>query len=112
MAPASTAGTNTRLMRSASCCSGDLSRWASSTMRWRPASTDSPATAVTRTVRIPPPLRVPPVTWAPGPRSTGRGSPVSIDSSTGDHPANTTPSSGTASSGGRGRARRPGRSRG
>ena len=98
-APSSTAGTNTLLIRSAMRCSGALSRCASSTSRWRRASTDSAATASTRTTRTPLPFRVPPVTVLPGPRSTGSGSPVSIDSSTGDHPATTVPSRGSASPG-------------
>ena len=47
----------------------------------------------------PAPLRVPPVTGPWGPWSTGSGSPVSIDSSTEDHPLTTTPSRGMASLG-------------
>ncbi len=39
------------------------------------------------------------MTGSPGPRSTGRGSPVSMDSSTGDHPVTTVPSRGRASPG-------------
>jgi hypothetical protein len=85
-ANSSTAGTNTRLTRSASRCSGALSRWASSTRCCRRVSTDSEARVSTRTTSAPEPFRVPPVTWLPGPRSTGKGSPVSIDSSTADHP--------------------------
>ena len=69
----STAGTKTLLIRSAMRWSGALSRWASSTSRCRRASTDSAATAPTRTTSTPLPLRVPPVTWSPGPRSTGKG---------------------------------------
>ncbi len=48
---------------------------------------------------MPSPFRVPPVTKLPGPRSTGSGSPVSIDSSTGDHPERMVPSRGIASPG-------------
>ena len=95
--PARMTGTKTPLIRSATCCSGALSRWASSTSLCRRASTDSAATALTRTTRTPPPLRVPPVTTLPGPCSTGSGSPVSIDSSTADQPLTTSPSSGTVS---------------
>ena len=94
-----TAGTKTLLMRSAIRCSGALSRWASSTSLWRWARTDSVAIVVTLTTRVALPLRVPPVTALPGPRSTGSGSPVSIDSSTADHPWTTSPSRGMASPG-------------
>ncbi len=65
-APIRTAGTKTLLIRSAIRCSGALSRWASSTRRCRRASTDSAATAVTRTTSTPLPFRVPPVTGSPG----------------------------------------------
>ena len=99
MAPMSTAGTNTLLIRSAIRCNGALSLCASSTRRCRWANTDSSATDATVTTNVPFPFRVPPVTKLPGPRSTGSGSPVSIDSSTGDHPERTVPSRGIASSG-------------
>ncbi len=98
-APTSTAGTNTLLIRSAMRWRGALSRWASSTRRWSRASTDSAAMLSTRTTNTPLPLRVPPVTSLAGPRSTGSGSPVSMDSSTGDQPDTTVPSRGSASPG-------------
>ena len=95
-----TAGHEHALIRSAIRCSGALSRWASSTRRCRRASTDSPATVVDPdhqgAARR---CGFRPVTGSPGPRSTGRGSPVSIDSSTGDHPDTTVPSRGVASPG-------------
>ena len=77
-----TRGTNTSLMRSATAWIGGRSRWASSTRRCNRASTDSEAMASTFVTSTPLPLRVPPVTVSPGDFSTGRGSPVSIDSST------------------------------
>ena len=63
------------------------------------ASTDSAAIVVTRTTSDPAPFLVPPVTLLSGPWSTGSGSPVSIDSSTADHPLTTVPSRGMASLG-------------
>ncbi len=98
-APARITGTNTELTRSAIFCSGALSRWARSTSCCRRLSTDSAATELTCTTRAVLPFRVPPVTTLCGPRSTGSGSPVSIDSSTEDQPRRTVPSRGIVSPG-------------
>ncbi len=86
-------------MRSANRSSGALVLRASSTTCWSRARTDSAATARTSTTSTASPLRVPAVTWLPGPCSTGRGSPVNIDSSTADQPPTTSPSNGIVSPG-------------
>ena len=107
-ATSSTIGTNTPLTRSARRSIGAFWVRASSTTCWRRARTDSVATARTSTTRTPSPLRVPPMTRLPGPCSTGRGSPVNIDSSTADQPSTTSPSSGIVSPGGPGHGPRRG----
>ncbi len=56
------------------------------------ASWVSAPTRVARTTSRPPTLTHPPVTVSPGPTSTGTGSPVSMEVSTADRPAMTTPS--------------------
>ena len=52
-------------------------------------------------------LRVAPMTWSPGPFSTGRLSPVSMLSSSAERPSSMTPSTGTFSPGARAPGRRP-----
>ena len=69
-----------------------LPLWASSTSRAIWASWVSAPTRVARTTSRPPTLTVAPTTSSPGPTSTGTDSPVSIDASTADVPATTTPS--------------------
>jgi hypothetical protein len=94
-----TSGTKKPLIRSASRCSGALDPWArrtSSTMR---ASAVSRPTRVARMTNVPVVLSVAPITSSPGPRSTGMGSPVSIDWSTAEPPSTTIPSTGTFSPG-------------
>ena len=59
----------------------------------------SSPTRVIRTVSEPFTLMLPPVTSLPGALSTGRLSPVSMDSSTPPSPSSTSPSSGTRSPG-------------
>ncbi len=106
-ATAITAGTNTSLIRSASRWIGALdpwARWTSSTIR---ASAVSRPTRVARMTNEPVVLRVAPMTSSPVAFVLGIGSPVSIDSSTGDAPSTTTPSTGTLSPG-RTRSRSPG----
>jgi len=63
------------------------------------ASKVSLPTRSARITKLPEPLRVPPVTRSPGRFSTGRGSPVSRDSSTELSPSRMTPSTGTRSPG-------------
>ena len=79
---------------------------ASSTSRTICARAVSRPTRVARKVNDPLLFSVAPMTAAPGPFSTGRLSPVSIDSSTDDCPSTTTPSTGTLSPG-RTRSRSP-----
>ena len=95
----STAGTNTPAMRSASRCTGAFALWASSTSRTMCAYAVSLPTAVARTVNTPFVFRVAPVTRSPTCLSTGIDSPVSIDSSTAEDPATTSPSTATFSPG-------------
>ena len=87
-----TLGTNTEEIRSASFWTGNLALCASSTMRTMWASTVSRPTAVARRVRAPFWFMQPPITLSPTALLTGRLSPVSIDSSTAELPAITSPS--------------------
>ena len=64
-----------------------------------PASTVSPPTAVTRSVKLPMPLRQPPMTASPGFFATGSDSPVISASSTLERPSSTMPSVGIRSPG-------------
>ena len=91
---------------SARRCTGALRFWASSTRRTIPARTVPRPTAVARTSSVPEQLRVAPTTVSPAAFSTGRDSPVSIDSSAAEAPAQTTPSTGIFSPG-RTRTRSP-----
>jgi hypothetical protein len=99
MATTSTTGTNTPATVSASRWTGALAVWASSTIRMICPSAVSLPTRVARNTTLPVVLTVPPITSSPGLRDTGRGSPVSIDSSTADAPDSTTPSTGMRSPG-------------
>ena len=103
-----TAGTNQAATASASRCMGARLLWASATSWTMRARSVSRPTFSARMTKPPVPLRVAPVTRAPGPFSTGIGSPVTIDSSTALVPSRTTPSTGTFSPG-RTRRRSPGR---
>ena len=62
-------------------------------------SVESEPTRSARTAKDPVAFNVPPVTASPGSLSTGRASPVSIDSSISERPSTTTPSTGTFSPG-------------
>lgn len=104
-----TAGTKYRATRLTSRSTGARVRWASPTMRTIRASSVSSPIFSTRTSSPPVPFTVPPTTAAPGPFSTGIGSPDTIDSSTALVPSSTAPSAGTFSPG-RTRTRSPGRS--
>ena len=81
--------------RSARRCARDDEFCASATSRWMPASAVSSPTAVTSTRRPESVATVPATTGSPGPRRTGRDSPVIIDSSTSAVPSTTWPSAGT-----------------
>ena len=94
-----TSGTNQPEMRSATAWMGARLRCASATILTMRASTVSLPTACASMTRLPVPLTVPPVSALAGCLATGKGSPVSIDSSTDDWPSVTTPSTGTASPG-------------
>ena len=96
---ASTIGTKTLDTRSTRRWIGALPDWASATSRAICASAVSSPTFVARTTSRPYVLTVAPATEAPGPTSTGTGSPVSIDWSTADSPSTTTPSVATFSPG-------------
>ena len=98
-ASTSTAGTKTPAISSARRWIGALEPWASSTRRTIWARAVSRPTRVARKVKVPVLFSVAPMAAAPGPFSTGRLSPVSIDSSTVECPATTTPSTGTFSPG-------------
>ena len=94
-AASTTAGTNAPASLSAAAWIGAFDSCASSTSRAICAIAARPPTAVAFTSRVPPPrLTVPPKTDEPGLFDTGAGSPVSIDSSTYELPATTTPSAG------------------
>ncbi len=94
-----TAGTKTAAIRSASCWIGGFEAWACSTSLTIWANAVSLPTLVASKVKAPVLLRVAPKTAAPGRFSTGRLSPVSIDSSTADAPSRTMPSTGIFSPG-------------
>ena len=95
----STTGTNTALTRSTSFWIGALLAWAPSTSRTIRASVVSSPTAPTMTATAPSTFSVPSLTGSPGPFATGRGSPVSMDSSKLAVPSRTCPSAGTRSPG-------------
>src|ERR1051326_4464246 len=81
-------------------------RWASATIRTICASIDSDPSLSARMMNEPVWFTVAPITFAPAVFSTGRDSPVIIDSSTALLPSSTTPSTGTRSPG-RTRSRSP-----
>ncbi|MPM67994.1 hypothetical protein SDC9_114920 [bioreactor metagenome] len=87
-----TIGTKTPETRSASRWISALPDWASSTRRAIRASRVSAPIRVARTTSRPPAFTVAPVTVSSGATSTGTDSPVSIEASTADVPATTTPS--------------------
>ncbi len=91
-ATAMTIGTNTPEIRSASRCTGALPVCASATIRAIWASWVSDPTRAARTTSRPPAFTVAPATGSPGPTSTGRDSPVSMDASTAEVPDTTRPS--------------------
>ena len=95
----STTGTNTVETRSTIRWIGAFAAWASSTIRTIRASTVSVPTAPTSSTMRPDPLIEPPTSRSPGWRDTGRGSPVSIDSSTWVSPSCSMPSTGSRSPG-------------
>ena len=95
----STASTNQNDTRSASRCIGARVRCACATSCTICASTLALPSFSARITRLPAPLSVAPMTWSPGARGTGIGSPVSMDSSTWLRPSTTTPSTGTFSPG-------------
>ena len=76
-----TSGTNQPEIRSASRWIGARLRCACATMCTICASSVSRPTFSARMMKLPVPLSVPPITLAPGPFSTGIGSPVTIASS-------------------------------
>ena len=94
-----TAGTNQAAMTSARRAMGGLEPCACSTRRTICASAVSAPTLVARKVNDPVVFMVAPITSSPARLVTGIGSPVSIDSSTGEKPSSTTPSTGTFSPG-------------
>ena len=96
---AMTAGTNQAAITSASRAMGGLVPWACWTRRTICARAVSLPTLVARSVNEPVVLSVAPITSSPGCLPTGMGSPVSMDSSTGEEPSSTTPSTGTFSPG-------------
>ncbi len=91
-ARASTTGTKTPEIRSASRCTSALPFCASSTSRAIRASWVSAPTRVASTTRRPEVLTVAPVTKSPTPASTGTDSPVSMEASTAELPSTTVPS--------------------
>ena len=80
---------------SASRCARDDEFCASVTRRWMPASAVSSPTAVTLMRRPESVATVPATTRSPGPRDTGRDSPVTIDSFIAAVPSTISPSAGT-----------------
>ena len=98
-AQASTAGTNTAQIRSASRWMPALPAWACSTIVIRWASWVSAPTLSARTTRRPVSAIVPPVTASPGAASTGTDSPVIMLRSTADWPDRTSPSAAIRSPG-------------
>ena len=94
-----TAGTKYAAMTSASRAIGGFEPCACSTRRMICASAVSAPTLVAVNVNDPVVFMVAPMTSSPARLVTGRGSPVSMDSSTGEEPEVTTPSTGTFSPG-------------
>ena len=94
---AMTAGTKYPATTSARFWMGARVRWASATMRTICASSVSLPTRRASMTNVPVPFTVPPVTVAPTLFSTGRGSPVTIDSSIVVVPSTSVPSTGTRS---------------
>ena len=95
----STDGTNTAATRSANRPSGGLLFCACRTLAMIWASTVSSPTRVAWNTKVPDWFTVPPVTGSPSRLTTGRGSPVSMDSSTVDWPPMSRPSTGIFSPG-------------
>ena len=98
-ATAMTTGTKYDATTSTRRWMGAFDPWASSTSRMIWARTVSPPTLVARNVKPPVWFSVAAKTWEPTAFSTGRLSPVSIDSSMLDVPSSTTPSTATFSPG-------------
>ncbi len=94
-----TAGTKYAAITSARRAMGGLDPWACSTRRMICARAVSAPTLVARKVNEPVVFMVAPMTSSPARLVTGSGSPVSMDSSTGEAPDVTTPSTGTFSPG-------------
>ncbi len=94
-----TVGTNTAAIRSASCWIGGFEAWACSTSLMIAAKAVSFPTLVASKTNEPVLFKVAPKTTWPDRFSTGRLSPVSIDSSTAEAPSRTTPSTGIFSPG-------------
>jgi len=95
----STTGTKAPVIRSARAWMGTLPPWASRTRAVMRARKESSPTRSARISREPLRQRDPPVTLSPGALGTGRGSPVSRDSSTAAVPSRTVPSAGIRSPG-------------
>ena len=93
------AGTKIEAILSAMRWMGAFDPWASSTARTMRANVESAPTRRARTVTDPVVFCEPPVTASPSPLTTGRVSPVSMDSSTSVEPSITTPSTGIFSPG-------------
>jgi hypothetical protein len=94
-----TAGTNTLATLSASRWIGAFEPCASSTILMMWASTVSLPVRVARNSKLPVRTMVAPTTSSPGPLSTGRLSPVIIDSSMAEAPVSISPSTGIFSPG-------------
>ncbi len=92
-----TTGTNTAETLSTSCCSGALPIWAFSTSAMILLRLESSPTVVASISSTPERLMAPPSTLSPALRSTGRLSPVRIDSSSSLSPLTILPSTGTRS---------------
>jgi len=98
-AATTTAGTNHAATTSATCWMGARLRCASLTIRTICASSVSEPTRSARITKLPVPLTVAPTSRSPGCFSTGKDSPVIMDSSTELLPSRSTPSTGTFSPG-------------
>ena len=98
-ATATTAGTKTAAIRSASRWTGALVVWASRTIRTIRASAVWLPTRVASMTKAASPLTVAPITGSPGDLATGTDSPVTIDSSIEVVPSRITPSVGSFSPG-------------
>ncbi len=103
-----TAGTNHSVTLSTSAWIGSLPPWAASTMRMIRDSMVSAPTDTASITKAPVWFTVPPITRSPACFSTGKGSPVTIDSSIQLEPSATLPSTGTRSPG-RSSSKSPGR---